>query len=68
MNGIDYLGPFNPVWDGTNNQGVIIAFDSFSRYTSAWAVEQNVGDTAVGFLLKEVVKVFGWPSAVYSDQ
>jgi hypothetical protein len=47
MIGIDYLGPFNPVCDGTNNQYVILVVDYFSRFAWALAVEHNDGETAV---------------------
>jgi hypothetical protein len=67
MLGIDFLGPFNPVCDGTKSKYVILVVDYFSRYAWARAVEANDGEAAVKFLMEEVVKVFGWPSAVYSD-
>jgi hypothetical protein len=67
MIGIDYLGPFNPVCAGTNSKYVVLVVDYFSRFAWARAVEHNDGETAAQFLLEEVVKVFGWPSAVYSD-
>jgi hypothetical protein len=67
MIGIDYLGPFNPVCEGTNNRYVILVVDYFSRFAWARAVECNDGETAVRFLLEEIVKVFGWPASVYSD-
>jgi hypothetical protein len=67
MIGIDYLGPFNPVCEGTNNRYVILVVDYFSRFAWARAVECNDGATAVRFLLEEIVKVFGWPASVYSD-
>jgi transposase InsO family protein len=67
MVGIDYLGPFNPVSAGTNSKYVILVVDYFSRFAWARAVEHNDGETAAQFLLEEVVKTFGWPSAVYSD-
>jgi hypothetical protein len=67
MMGIDFLGPFNPGCDGTKSKYVILAVDYFSRFAWARAVEANDGETAVKFLMEEVVKVFGWPSAVYSD-
>jgi transposase InsO family protein len=66
MIGIDFLGPFNPVCHGTNSKYVILIVDYFSRFAWAKAVEGNDGETAVQFLL-EVVKILGWPSAVYSD-
>jgi hypothetical protein len=67
MIGIDYLGPFNPACEGTNNRYVILVVDYFSRFAWARAVECNDGATAVRFLLEEIVKVFGWPASVYSD-
>jgi hypothetical protein len=59
----------NPVCEGTNYKYVILVHvvDYFLRFAWARAVEHNDGDTAAQFLLEEVVKVFGWPSAVYSD-
>jgi hypothetical protein len=67
MIGIDYLGPFNPVCAGTKSKYDILLVDYFSRFAWARAVEHNDGETAAQFLLEEVVKVFGWPSAMYSD-
>jgi hypothetical protein len=67
MIGIDFLGPFNPVCDGTSSKYVILVVDYCSRFAWARAVEANDGEAAVKFLMEEVVKVFGWPSAVYSD-
>ena len=64
MMGFDFVGRFPETPRG--NRYIIIGVDYFSRFLFAKAVPDAQGKSAVS-LLMEIVKMFGWPRAVYTD-
>ena len=64
MMGFDFVGRFPETPRG--NQYIIIGVDYFTRFLFAKAVPDSQGKSAVALLL-EIVKQFGWPRAVYTD-
>ena len=64
MMGFDFVGRFPETARG--NKYIIIGVDYFTRFLFGKAVPDSQGKSAVS-LLMEVVKQFGWPRAVYTD-
>jgi hypothetical protein len=65
MVGLDFIGPITPT--STNgNRYIIIMVDYFSRHLFARAAATSTGTVAKGLFL-DVVNIFGWPRAVYTD-
>jgi hypothetical protein len=67
MLGLDFIGPINPASQLTQCRNIIIAVDYFTRYLFAQPVTAATGASAMGLLLNQVVRPFGWPLAVYTD-
>jgi len=67
MLGFDFIGPISPVSQPTHCRYIIIAVDYFTRYLFAQPVAAAMGASAVGLLLNQIVRPFGWPLAVYTD-
>lgn len=66
MLGMDFIGPFNPQSEG-NGKYIIIGVDYFSWYCWARVTTTNHGHIVESFLEKDIVRMFGWPLAVYLD-
>ena len=64
MMGFDFVGRFPET--PRSNRYIIIGVDYFTRFLFAKAVPDSQGKSAVALLL-EIVKQFGWPRAVYTD-
>jgi len=64
MMGFDFVGRFPET--PRSNRYIIIGVDYFTRCLFAKAVPDSQGKSAVALLL-EIVKQFGWPRAVYTD-
>lgn len=64
MLGIDYIGKITS--KSGDNLYIVVIVNYFSRYVWTLAVPANDGANALT-LLEEIVKVFGLPRAVYSD-
>jgi transposase InsO family protein len=64
--GIDYIGPIRPV-PQSGAKYIVIAVDYFTRYLFARAVPTATSANSLEFFKREVVHVFGWPRAIYSD-
>jgi len=64
MMGFDFVGRFPETPRG--NRYIIIGVDYFTRFLFGKAVPDSQGKSAVS-LLMEVVKQFGWPRTVYTD-
>jgi len=64
MMGFDFVGRFPETARG--NKYIIIGVDYFTRFLFAKAVPDCQGKSAVS-LLMEIVKQFGWPRSVYTD-
>ena len=66
MIGIDYIGPIRPI-PQSKARYIIIAVDYFTRFLFARAVPAATSAHALDFVKREIVHVFGWPRAIYSD-
>jgi len=64
MLGFDFVGRFPDTPRG--NKYIVIGVDYFTRFLFAQAVPDSQGKSAVSLLMR-VVKQFGWPRAVYTD-
>lgn len=62
--GYDFMGRFPDTARG--NKYIIIGVDDITRFLFGKAVPDSEGKSAVS-LLMEVIKQFGWPRAVYTD-
>jgi hypothetical protein len=66
MVGINFIGPISPS-SATGKRYIIIAVDYVSRFLFACPVQAATSAATLSFFKEEVVKLFGWPRAVYSD-
>jgi len=64
MMGFDFVGRFPDTPRG--NKYIVIGVDYFTRFLFAQAEPDSQGKSAVELLMR-VVKLFGWPRAVYTD-
>jgi len=64
MMGFDFVGRFPDTPRG--NKYIVIGVDYFTGFMFAQAVPDNQGKSAVALLMR-IVKLFGWPRAVYTD-
>ena len=67
MIGMDYIGPITPASLHSNCKYIIIAVDYFSRFLFAQAVTNATGENAIRLLTEQIVRCFGWPGSVYTD-
>jgi len=67
MLGIDFIGPITPITAENHCQYIVIAVDYFTRFTFASAVSAATGQNALLLLQDQVVRPFGWPRSIYSD-
>jgi len=67
MVGMDFIGPITPATIPSGFKYIIIAVDYFSRFLFAAPATNATGEFAVRLLLDQVVRPFGWPGSVYTD-
>jgi len=65
--GMDFIGPITPATIPSGFKYIIIAVDYFSRFLFAAPATNATGEFAVQLLLDQVVRPFGWPGSVYTD-
>jgi hypothetical protein len=66
MVGMDFISPILPI-STTGKQYIIIAVDYFTRFLFAHPVQAATSTATLSYFKENVVKPFGWPQAVYSD-
>jgi len=67
MIGMDNIGPITPPAISSNCRYIVIAVDYFTRFLFAQATLSPTGENAVGLPQEQIVKFFGWPGSVYTD-
>jgi len=67
MLGIDFIGPVTPITINTGYRYIVIAVDYFTRFVFVLPVTSATGETALQLLEGQIVRPFGWPRSIYTD-
>ena len=67
MVGMDFIGPISPITAPFSYKYIVIAVDYCSRFLFPAPVTNASGDCAVSLLLEQIVRPFGWPGSMYTD-
>jgi len=63
---IDFIGPLEE--STSKNKWIIVAVESLSKWVVAKALPNALSETVVEFLLNDIVRCFGVPQEIVSDQ
>ena len=67
MLGMNFIDPITPVMTPFCYKYIVIAIGYFSHFLFAAFVTNASGDCAVSRLLDQIVRPFGWPGSMYTD-
>ena len=67
MVGLDFLGPINPSCNATNHKYILLAIDYFTRFMWMESYSFCTMIEVADLFRNQIVPVFGWPEAIYSD-
>ncbi|SLM34951.1 Ribonuclease H-like domain [Lasallia pustulata] len=67
MVGLDFLGPINPSCNATNHKYILLAIDYFTRFMWMESYSFCTMIEVADLFQNQIVPVFGWPEAIYSD-
>ena len=63
--GIDFMEPFPPSF---GNQYILLALDYVSKWEEAIACLVNNANIVVGFILRNILRIFGTPRTIIGDE